>query len=182
MVKKVVSMQLVEYRLKNGLIGLVADTHVPARAAALPAQLFTLFEGVDLILHAGDLEEESVLEELGTLAPVEAVAGNMDPARLKTRLGLEKVICLGKVSLGLTHGAGLPRGVPGPILQRFQGWDIQGLIFGHSHIPFQDYRAGVLILNPGSTAEPRAGSRPSCALLRVEGRQLQGEILELKGK
>lgn len=179
MVWKVVAMQQVEYRLKNGLIGLVADTHVPTRAAALPAQLFTFFKGVDLILHAGDLEEESVLNELEVLAPVEAVAGNMDPPGLKTRLGLKKIICLGKVSLGLIHGAGLPRGKPGPILQSFGEWKIQGLIFGHSHVPFLGYNKGILTINPGSTADPRAGRPPSCALLRVGGRQLRGEILEL---
>lgn len=174
-------MQQVEYRLKKGLIGVVADTHVPARAVALPPQLFNLFAGVELILHAGDLEEESVLMELEALAPVESVAGNMDPLSLRRRLGQEKIICLGEVSLGLMHGSGLPRGLPGPILQRFQGRDLQGVIFGHSHIPFCEYRNGVLLLNPGSTADPRAGSRPSCALLRVEGQHLHAEILELEG-
>ncbi|NLJ56000.1 MAG: metallophosphoesterase family protein [Firmicutes bacterium] len=172
-------MRQVEYRLKSGLIGLVADTHVPTRATALPAQLFTLFRGVDLILHAGDLVVASILNELGALAPVEAVAGNMDPAGLKAKLGLKKIICLGEVSLGLIHGTGLPRGKPAPILQCFQGCNIQGLIFGHSHVPLWGYTAGILTINPGSATDPRAGNRPSCALLRVEGRQLQGEILEL---
>lgn len=172
-------MQQVEYRLKNGLIGLVADTHVPTRAAALPAQLFTLFRGVDLILHAGDLVVESILNELRILAPVEAVAGNMDPAGLKAKLGLKKIVNLGGVSLGLIHGAGLPRGEPAAILQSFRGWNMQGLIFGHSHVPFWGYTGGILTVNPGSATDPRASYRPSCALLRVEGRQLQGEILEL---
>ncbi len=172
-------MQQVEYRLKKGLIGVVADTHVPARAFALPPKLFDLFARVELILHAGDLEEESVLEELEMLAPVEAVAGNMDPLSLKRRLGLEKIVCLGDVSLGLMHGSSLPRGQVEPILRRFQKWNLQGIVFGHSHIPFCDYRAGVLLLNPGSTADPRAGARPSCALLRVEGQRFHAEILEL---
>jgi len=121
----------------------------------------------------------SILNELGALAPVEAVAGNMDPAGLKAKLGLKKIICLGEVSLGLIHGTGLPRGKPAPILQCFQGCNIQGLIFGHSHVPLWGYTAGILTINPGSATDPRAGNRPSCALLRVEGRQLQGEILEL---
>ena len=76
-------MREVKYTLKNGLIGVVSDTHIPARAPFLPSSLFGLLDGVDLILHAGDIEEESVLDELRALAPVEAVAGNMDPLYVK---------------------------------------------------------------------------------------------------
>ena len=172
-------MRQVEYSLKKGLIGVVADTHVPTRAAALPPQLFDLFAGVELILHAGDLEEESVLMELEMLAPVEAVAGNMDPFSLRRRLGLEKIIRLGEISLGLIHGAGLPRGQLQPIWQRFRGWDLTGIVFGHSHVPFCGYYKDILFLNPGSPAEPRGGSRPTCALLQVNGLELQAKILEL---
>ncbi|NLL57203.1 MAG: YfcE family phosphodiesterase [Firmicutes bacterium] len=172
-------MLTVKYRLQSGLIGVISDTHVPARASSLPPEIFRLFKGADLILHAGDLEEESVLEELGTLAPVEAVAGNMDPANLKSRLGIGKIIDLGEISLGLMHGAGMPRGVPDLVLSRFEGHAIQGLIFGHSHVPFLEQRGDLLLLNPGSTADPRRGSRPSCARLWVEGRTIRGEILEL---
>lgn len=172
-------VQKVEYILKRGLIGVVADTHVPARAAALHPQIFKLFAGVELILHAGDLAEESVLRDLRALAPVEAVAGNMDPPGLKRKLGLKKIIHLGEVSLGLIHGTGLPRGRPGPLLQKFKGWDLQGIVFGHSHIPFCEYYAGILFLNPGSPAEPRRGSRPTCALLQIEGKRFQAKILEV---
>ena len=59
-------MQEVRYVLKNGLIGVVSDTHIPARASFLPSRLIGLLEGVDLILHAGDIEEESVLMNSGS--------------------------------------------------------------------------------------------------------------------
>jgi putative phosphoesterase len=169
----------VECKLQNGLIGIISDTHVPTRAYSLPSQVFSLFEGADLILHAGDLEDESVLEELGALAPVEAVAGNMDPVKIRAKLGTGKIINLGEISLGLIHGAGMPRGVPDLVLSRFQGFNIQGLIFGHSHVPFLEQRGDVLLINPGSTADPRRGSRPSCARLWIEGRKMRGEIMYL---
>ena len=172
-------MLTVKYRLQSGLIGVISDTHVPARASSLPPEIFRLFKGADLILHAGDLEEESVLEELGTLAPVEAVAGNMDPANLKSRLGIGKIIDLGEISLGLMHGAGMPRGVPDLVLSRFEGHAIQGLIFGHSHVPFLEQRGDLLLLNPGSTADPCRGSASPCARLWVDVRKISGEILEL---
>ncbi|MHB1256681.1 MAG: metallophosphoesterase family protein, partial [Dethiobacteraceae bacterium] len=56
-------------------IGVISDTHIPARSRQLPPELFTLFAGVELILHAGDVAEEYVLNELAAIAPVEAVAG-----------------------------------------------------------------------------------------------------------
>ncbi|NLJ25093.1 MAG: YfcE family phosphodiesterase, partial [Firmicutes bacterium] len=59
-------------------IGVLSDTHIPVRARHLPAEIFIAFTGVDLILHAGDIKEWSVIQELSTLAPVEAVFGNMD--------------------------------------------------------------------------------------------------------
>ena len=173
-------MQEVTYELKeNGFIGVVSDTHVPVRVSSLPGQLFTLLEGADLILHAGDLEEESVLDELRTLAPVEAVAGNMDPMFLLADLGIKKIIHVGGISLGLIHGSGMPRGVPDFALQQFQDDKIQGLIFGHSHVPYLEYRKGMLLLNPGSAGSPRRGEKSSCARIWLEGKHLRGEILYL---
>ncbi|MDO9535354.1 MAG: metallophosphoesterase family protein [Bacillota bacterium] len=173
-------MQEVKYNLKkNGFIGIVSDTHVPVRALSLPGQLFTMIDGADLILHAGDLEEESVLDELRNLAPVEAVAGNMDPVYLKAELGIKKIIHLGGISLGLIHGSGMPRGVPDFALRHFLDYKIQGLIFGHSHVPYLEYREGMLLLNPGSAGAPRRGEKPSCARIWVEGKHLRGEIIYL---
>ncbi len=172
-------MREARYVLKNGLIGVLSDTHIPARASFLPPGLIDLLGGADLILHAGDIEEESVLHELGILAPVEAVAGNMDPLNLKAKLGTEKIIHLGEISLGLIHGAGIPRGVPDLALQRFSGRRIEGLIFGHSHVPFLERRREILLLNPGSVGDPRRGNPPSCALLSVEGGKLRAEIISL---
>jgi hypothetical protein len=59
-------------------VGVLSDTHVPTIVRALPPAIFDIFKGVDLIMHAGDIVELSVLDELRTIAPVEAVAGNMD--------------------------------------------------------------------------------------------------------
>jgi uncharacterized protein len=173
-------MQEVEYNLKiKRFIGIVSDTHIPARVLALPGELFSSLDGADLILHAGDLEEESVLDELRTLAPVEAVAGNMDSLNLKVKLGIKKIVHVDGFSLGLIHGSGMPRGVPDFPLRHFQDYKIHGLIFGHSHVPYLEYRESMLILNPGSAGAPRRGEKSSCARIWVEGKDLRGEILYL---
>lgn len=62
-------------------IGLISDTHVPARAREIPKEVFVVFENVDFIVHAGDLVDLSVIDELEQLAPVLAVHGNMEGLR-----------------------------------------------------------------------------------------------------
>lgn len=169
----------VEYKLQNGLIGVVADTHIPARAWSLPPKLFSLLKGVDLILHAGDLEQEYVLEELKALAPVEAVAGNMDPHQLVGKLGKEKLIDLGEICIGLVHGWGGRQDLHERVFELFRGEEVQAVVFGHTHYPFQEYRRGVLLFNPGSVGDPRWGSSASCGRLQVKDGKLEGENLVL---
>ena len=61
-------------------IGVVADTHIPDRTRELPAEIFDHLHGVDMILHAGDVSRQIVLDRLATIAPVIAVQGNRDTA------------------------------------------------------------------------------------------------------
>lgn len=173
-------MKKIEYKLEKGLIGVLSDTHVPVRAPYLPPLLFNIFQDVDLILHAGDIVEEAVLKELEAIAPVEAVAGNMDPEVLKRKLGIKKLISLGDISLVLIHGSGSRHDLPFRIFQSFRFEGPQGIVFGHSHQPFLQYREGILLFNPGSVGDPRWGSEPSCGLLKIEKGQLRGEIVSLK--
>jgi uncharacterized protein len=71
-------------------IGVLSDTHIPLRARILPPVLFELFAGVNLILHAGDLIDEQVIKDLSAIAPVEAVAGNLDGEGLGSASGQKK--------------------------------------------------------------------------------------------
>lgn len=106
-------------------IGVISDTHVPVRARALPGEVFRIFAGVDLILHAGDLVTLDVLDELQAVAPVLAVRGNVDhpevqerlPAALRIEVGPSGVVKVESkgiagdghsspgIVIGLVHGA-----------------------------------------------------------------------------
>jgi uncharacterized protein len=158
-------------------VGVVSDTHIPSRGRFLPPALFQKLSDVDLILHAGDLVEESVLDELTLLAPVEAVAGNMDPPALQERLGHRKLIQIGPVSVGLVHGDGIKGTTPGRALEAFLAWKPDLVVFGHSHYPIYEDREGILLFNPGSPVDPRRAPAPSCGLLTVTGGSIRGEIL-----
>ncbi|MHB8846427.1 MAG: metallophosphoesterase family protein [Nitrospirota bacterium] len=155
-------------------VGIISDTHVPGAAAALPGKVFELFTGVDLILHAGDIVSLSVLDELSVIAPVEAVAGNMDGAEL--RLPAKKVLTLGKFTVGLIHGKYRIDVQKEMIRKDFGAVDL--IVYGHSHMPFWGRVGDVLFLNPGSPTDTRHAPYNSVALLTV-GDTLSAEIVRL---
>jgi len=162
------------------LIGVISDTHIPLRARQLPAGLFKALDGVDLLLHAGDLVEESVLEELSSLAPVEAVAGNMDPFPLASRLGRKKVLDLSGYRIGLIHGdlGGDRQKTPQRAYEAFINDHVDCVVFGHTHQPYCREEGGVLLFNPGSPTDRRREPRHSCGLLTLSDK-LTAEIIYL---
>src|SRR5512143_2874966 len=97
-------------------IGCVSDTHIPGGLGKLPKALYEGLKGVDLILHAGDIVSLDVIEDLGHIAPVEAVAGNMDPWGVADKLPVKKVISAGRFRIGLVHGGGKLPGMEERIL------------------------------------------------------------------
>ncbi len=173
---------VVMVKLEGGVkrIGVVSDTHVPRRARCLPSELLRGLEGMDLILHAGDLVDESVLLQLQTLAPVEAVAGNMDPPHLHGRLKRKKLLQAGGLAIGLIHGDGMRRTTRQRAEEAFRKFRPQVIVFGHSHQPHCAYSDDTLMFNPGSCVDPRWAGRPSYGILQVEpGAGVCGEIVYL---
>lgn len=157
------------------LAAVLADTHVPRRAKALPEGLIPCLERADLILHAGDLMYPTLLDELAAYAPVRAVRGNLDPpeARLPETVEFE----FGGVSIAMIHDSGPKRGRRNRMRRRFQRARV--VVFGHSHIPWLEDEDGVLLLNPGSPTDRRKQPKHTFALLRAERGEVAAEILDL---
>ncbi len=157
-------------------VGVLSDTHVPAIARALPAAVFDVFKDVDLILHAGDIVALSVLDELRTIAPVEAVAGNMDDSETHLKLPSKKIIPLGTFRAGLIHGKyGLD--VQREMIRK-EFNDVELIVYGHSHTPFWGKVNGVYFLNPGSPTDKRYAPYNSVAILEV-GAGLKADIIRI---
>jgi len=172
-----VDLKIVYYDDKITEIGVVSDTHIPARGLHIPSKVFQLFDGVQLILHAGDLVEDTVLEEFRALAPVEAVAGNMDRGLLQKSLGRTKLIKIGSLSIGLLHGDIEGRRIdPDQVSGLFKPEKPQAIVFGHLHEPISEMHKGILFFNPGSVIDPRRSSKPSCGRLLINGSEISGEI------
>jgi len=157
-------------------VGVLSDTHVPTIVSALPPVIYDIFQGVDLILHAGDIVELSVLDDLRAIAPVEAVAGNVDSAEVQVQLPFKKVIPIGNFTVGLIHGKFKLDVQQEMIRKEFDGVDL--IVYGHSHHPFWGVIEGVYFLNPGSPTDKRHAPYNSVALLEV-GDDLRAEIIRI---
>jgi uncharacterized protein len=149
-------------------IGLISDTHGLLRPEAAEA-----LHGSELIIHAGDVGDPRVLEQLRTIAPTIAVRGNVDTAAWAEVLPTTEVVDAGELHLYVLHdlsGLDLDPKAAG----------FAAVISGHTHRPTAEVRDGVLYLNPGS-AGPRRFSLPvAVARLRVDGGHLSHEIVELR--
>ena len=121
----------------------------------------------------------SVLEELRSLAPVEAVYGNMDEPALRESLPKERVAEVAGARIGVVHIPGPAAGREARLSARFPGCD--AVVYGHTHIP-QVARLGsdgVWILNPGSPTERRRGPVHSMLVLEVENGEIRPELVTL---
>jgi uncharacterized protein len=155
-----------------GLLAVViADTHVPRRAGALPEGLTPHLGRADLVLHAGDLMDSALLDELAAYAPVKAVRGNLDPPGLPESLEFE----FSGVRVAMIHDSGRRQGRRGRLRRRFP--DARVVIFGHSHIPFLEDEGGLMLLNPGSPTDRRRQPRNTFALLHARAGSVRAEIV-----
>ncbi len=156
-------------------IGIISDTHIPIRAKNIPEKVFKIFESVDLILHAGDLVELYVIEELEKIAPVVAVKGNMD--RFIDSLPEKRIIKVNnKFKIGIIHGSGDPFSLPVRVKKEFR--DVDCIVFGHSHRAFNELVDGILLFNPGSACDTVFTSVNSVGLLYI-GDKIKGEIIRI---
>ncbi|AXH98115.1 metallophosphoesterase [Ornithinimicrobium avium] len=141
---------------------LLADTHVPARARALPRQVWDEVGRADVVIHAGDWVTPPLLEELeGRARRLVAVHGNNDGPELRSRLPEVARAELGGMAWGVVHetGARTRRGER----MRAAYPDLDVLVFGHSHIPWDTEHDGLRLLNPGSPTDRRR--EPHCTYM-----------------
>ena len=148
-------------------IGLISDTHGLLRPEALHAM-----RGSDYIVHAGDIGDPAILEQLEQIAPVTAVRGNNDKGAEYKRVAEAEVLQAGEVLIYVIHD--LNELDLDPAAAEFQV-----VVSGHSHRPSSRERDGVLYINPGS-AGPRRFSLPiSAGILRISGKTIEAELLDL---
>lgn len=144
---------------------LVSDTHVPLRAKRLPSELLDEVERADVVVHAGDWVDVPTLDLLEARARrLIGVFGNNDGPELRERLPEVARAELGGVRFGVVHETGPARGREARCAQRFPDLDV--LVFGHSHIPWDTGTpGGPRLLNPGSPTDRRR--QPYCTYMTL---------------
>lgn len=141
---------------------LVADTHVPARARGLPAQVWDEVDQADVVIHAGDWVGASLLDEMERRARrLIAVYGNNDGPVLRARLPEVARAELAGMRWGVVHETGGKAGRGERMRATYPDLDV--LVFGHSHIPWHTEHDGLQLLNPGSPTDRRR--EPHCTYL-----------------
>lgn len=152
---------------------LLADTHVPKRARDLPAAVWDEVSRADVVVHAGDWVELALLDRLEERASrLIGVVGNNDGPALRARLPEVALENLDGLRLGVVHDTGPSRGRDERMAAAFP--DVDVLVFGHSHIPWDTTAAsGLRLLNPGSPTDRRR--QPACSYVtaRTSGRGLE---------
>ena len=159
---------------------LIGDTHLPRFGRTLPPRLVDELRGADRILHVGDIVDAFVLDLLDELAPTTAVAGNNDPPELHERLGLRRIVEVGEIRIGMTHGHDGPgRTTPDRAYGAFSDADppVHAIAFGHSHQPMVERRDGTWMLNPGSPTDRRRQPTFSCLRIEIDGSELRPELI-----
>lgn len=151
-------------------IGLISDTH-----GLLRPQVHEVFAGVSHILHAGDVCSDTILVELGLIAPTQAVFGNCDDPwdpSLREVLDVE----IGGVRIHVQHGHELGRPKPAQVAAAYNA-DV--CVYGHTHRQVIERVDGRLIINPGAAGPRRFALNPCVAILTIADGAATAELVEL---
>jgi putative phosphoesterase len=148
-------------------VGVISDTHGLLRPEAVAA-----LRGSDYIIHAGDIGDASILKTLAEVAPVTAIRGNVDREAWARKIFSTNVLEAGGISIYVLHN--------------IQELDLEPeaagfgvVVCGHSHVPKQETKNGVLYFNPGSAGPRRFRLPVTMGRLKIQGGRVSGEIVEI---
>ena len=162
------------------IIGIISDTHIPARASVIPQTFLDAFKGVNLIIHAGDLVTLKVIDHLEKIAPVLAVYGNMDPSDVRQRLPKINSVEVYDFKIGVYHDPGALWGTSTmKRIAKENSFDV--LIYGHTHRPSVKRMDNVLFINPGSPTNPLPPfiTKHSVALMKIDKDKIEPQIIKI---
>ena len=161
-------------------VGLISDTHIPVRARCIPKMVFKVFENVDFIVHAGDLVELAVIDELEQLAPILAVHGNMDGPEVSGALPKLNSLKISDWKIGVMHDPSTLFGM-GKMREIAKRNGFNVFVYGHTHNSSIKWEGKTLYINPGSPTNPLPPfiNKPSVALLKVTKEAITPEIIHI---
>ncbi len=159
----------------------ISDTHAPRFWKVCPPAVASQLQRADVILHAGDVCTVNVLEELEAYAPVHAVLGNNDGPDI-ARWGAPETFELeiAGISIAMIHDSGQAKGRLARMRRLFPDADL--VIFGHSHIPWDEEFEGFRIFNPGSPTDKRRQPQGTIGVLELaNGQIVSADLIPVTG-
>jgi hypothetical protein len=153
-------------------IGIISDTH-----GLLRPQVFGVFQGVEHILHAGDIGNVDIITELEAIAPVTAIWGNADGLEVRGRVPEMAEVELGGVRVAVIHGMQVGSPTPEKIAALYPGAGLA--VFGHSHRPLIKQVGPTLAVNPGSAGRRRFRDPVTVALAEILAGSVTARLVEL---
>ena len=176
-------------------IGVLSNSLIPSALPTLPERVIEIFNGVDIILHAGDICELQVLQQLEPIAQTYAVYGEQDNALVRKYLQESQRLEFANRAIGLIHGH---RAWQGNVFERarylldrnaqleslyayvLRGFsDVHAIVFGHTREPYMKMHGGVLLFNPGSVVQS-PGHTASVGILEIGANTIKGRIIPLQ--
>ena len=149
------------------IVGVISDTHGLLRPEAVAP-----LRGSDYIIHAGDVGDAEILKRLNAIAPLTAVRGNVDREPWARKLPETQVLEAGGISIYVLHSVA-------DLDLKPEAAGFAAVVSGHSHMPKQEVRNGVLYFNPGSAGPRRFKLPVSVGRLVIEGGKVRGEIMRI---
>ena len=150
------------------IVGVISDTH-----GLLRPEAFAALRGSDYIIHAGDVGDPAILDKLAGIAPVTAVRGNVDHGTWAQKIPSTNVLEIGEVSIYVLHS--VQELDVKPDAARFAA-----VVYGHSHVPTQEIKNGLLYFNPGSAGPRRFKLPVSVGRLTIKNGEIDARILQLE--
>jgi uncharacterized protein len=148
-------------------VGVISDTHGLLRPEALAA-----LRSSDFIIHAGDIGDPAILKKLASIAPLTAVRGNIDREPWSNAIPCTQVLEAGGACLYVLHHLE-------DLDLKPEAAGFKVVVFGHSHVPKQETKNGVLYFNPGSAGPRRFHLPITVGRIRIRGTEVQAELVEL---
>ena len=156
------------------LVGVISDTH-----GYMDPRALRQLQGVDHILHAGDIGDDRIIAELERIATVTSVRGNVDREGPTSLHPSEQILELEGRGFYLTHELKPPKRDTDPILDEYRQSGIDVVVYGHSHIAYQQEWGNILFFNPGAAGKRRFKVVPSVGALNLTLTSIKGEIIPL---
>lgn len=153
------------------LLGIISDTH-----SYMDPRAISFLQGVDHILHAGDIGSIDIIQELRNIAPVTLVRGNVDRGGPTSQFPVEDTLELEGYRIFLTHELKPPKSDADPSLVLYQKAGIQIVVYGHSHIAYQRRWSNILFFNPGAAGKRRFKVVPSIGFITLSESDIRASI------